>query len=131
MNRRILLAAALGLVPAVALASGGEKKEAGGVGQYVPVRAVAATIMRRDGTRGVITVECGLDVPNGRLRDKANASQPRLRAAYAAFVQAYAAGMPASTVPDADYLSRELQRVTDQTLGAKGAKFLLGTILIN
>ena len=130
MNRRLLLAAALGLVPAVALASGGEKKP-GDVVRYVQVRAVAATIVRRDGTRGVITVECGLDVSNERLREKANASQPRLRAAYAAFVQAYAAGMPASTVPDADYLSRELQLVTDRTLGAKGAKFLLGTILIN
>jgi len=130
MNRRLALAAVFGLVPAVALASGGEKKKGGGL-SFIQIRAVMATIMRRDGTRGVITVECGIDVANERLREKANASQPRLRAAYAAFVQTYAAGMPASALPDADYLSRELQRVTDQTLGAKGAKFLLGTILIN
>lgn len=130
MNRRLLLAAVLSLVPAAAMASGAEKKKGGGVG-YLQLRAITATIMRRDGSRGVITVECGLDIMDEKLRAKADASSPRLRAAYVGFIQSYAAGMSAAAVPNADYLSRELQRVTDQSLGQKGAKFLLGTILIN
>ena len=39
--------------------------------------------------------------------------------------------LPAAGVPDADYISRELQRITDVMLGKKGAKLLLGTILVN
>lgn len=130
MDRRLVIAAALSLLPAVAAASGGEKKKGGGA-SYLPIKAVVATVMRRNGGRGVITLECGLDIADEGLRRRADESQPRLRAAYAGFVQSYAAGMPAAGVPDADYLSRELQRVTDRTLGKPGAKFLLGTILVN
>jgi len=130
MDRRLVIAAALSLLPAAAAASGGEKKTSGGLG-FLPIKAVVATVVRRDGRRGVFTMECGLDIADERLRGRADESQPRLRSAYASFVQVYAAGLPASGVPDADYLARELQRITDRTLGKPGAKFLLGTILIN
>ena len=131
MDRRLALAAALALLPTVAAASGGEEKKKGGGAQFLQIKAIVATIVRRDGTRGVVTVECGLDVPDEKLRTLADQSQPRLRAAFAAFVQAYAGGLPAGGVPDADYMSRELQRLTDSTLHKKGAKLLLGTILVN
>lgn len=130
MDRRLLLAATLSLLPAMAFASGGEKKEGSGP-SFVQIKSITATIVRRDGTRGVITVECGVDAPDEKLRRRASASEPRLRAAYAGFIQTYAGGLPNAGVPDADYLVRELQRLTDQTLGQKGAKFLIGTILIN
>ena len=130
MDRRLALAAALSLIPAVAAASGGEKKSTT-VSTYVPLKPVVATVMGRNGKRGVFTMESGLDVPDDRLRATADSSQPRLRSAYASFVQTYAAGLPAAGVPDADYLARELQRITDRTLGKPGAKFLIGTILIN
>ena len=130
MDRRLALAAVLSLVPAVASASGGEKKKGGGV-TYVQIKAVSATIMRRDGSRGVITVECGVDVPNEALRAKANTIQPRLRDAYAGILQGYAGGLPKATVPDADYLAGEMQKATDRLLGKAGGKFLVGTILIN
>ncbi|MDO9473059.1 MAG: hypothetical protein Q7J28_08380 [Caulobacter sp.] len=130
MDRRLALAAVLSLVPAVASASGGEKKKGGGV-TFVQIKAVSATIMRRDGSRGVITVECGVDVPNEALRAKANTIQPRLRDAYAGILQGYAGGLPKATVPDADYLAGEMQKATDRLLGKAGGKFLVGTILIN
>jgi hypothetical protein len=131
MDRRLALATALALLPAVASAnSGGEKKKGGGA-TYLQIKAIAATIMHRDGSRGVITVECGVDAPDEKLRTLAEQSQPRLRAAYAGFIQAYASGLPAAGLPDADYIARELQRLTDSTLGKKGAKLLLGTILVN
>ena len=129
MNRRLALAAALALLPAVAAAS--EEKKKGGGATFLQIKAIVATIIHRDGSRGVITVECGVDVADERLRTLASESQPRLRASYAGWVQSYASGLPAAGVPDADYISRELQRITDTTLGKKGAKLLLGTILVN
>lgn len=129
MNRRLAIAAALALLPAVAAAN--EEKKKGGGATFLQIKAIVATIIHRDGTRGVITVECGVDVADEHLRTLAAASQPRLRAAYAGWVQSYASGLPAAGVPDADYISRELQRITDTTLGKKGAKLLLGTILVN
>lgn len=130
MDRRLALAAALALVPAVASASGGEKKKGGGI-TFVPVKAAMATIIRRDGSRGVITVECGIDIADAALRLKANEIQPRLRDAYASFLQAYAGGLPKAALPNADYIAAEMQKATDRVLGKKGGKLLLGTILIN
>lgn len=131
MNRRLALAAALALLPAVASANGGEEKKKGGGATFLQIKAIVATILHRDGTRGVVTIECGVDVADEKLRALASASQPRLRAAYAGWVQTYASGLPAAGVPDADYISRQLQQVTDETLRKKGAKLLLGTILVN
>lgn len=131
-RRRLILAAALALVPAVAAAnSGAADKKKGGGESYLQMVGVSVSIVRRDGRRGVMTVECGLDVQNPALRERADASQPRLRAGYSAFMQAYASGLRPGGVPDADYISREMQAVTDRILGQKGAKLLLGTILIN
>ncbi len=130
MDRRLALAAVLSLVPAVASAAGGEKKKGGGV-TFVQIKAVSATIIRRDGSRGVITMECGVDIPSEPLRALANDVQPRLRDAYASMLQSYAGGLPKATVPDADYLAREMQKATDRVLGKTGGRFLIGTILIN
>lgn len=130
MDRRLALAAVLALVPAVAAAAGGEKKKGGGV-TFVQIKAVSATIMRRDGSRGVMTVECGVGVPNEALRAKANTVHPRLRDAYVGILQSYAGGLPKATVPNADYLAGEMQKATDRVLGKAGGKFLIGTILIN
>jgi len=63
--------------------------------------------------------------------DRAEASTPRLRAAYAQVVMTYAAGLGPVSPPNVDYLSRELQRQTDLVLGRPGARLLLGTILVN
>ena len=130
MDRRLALAAVLSLVPAVASAAGGEKKKGGGV-TFVQVKAVSATIIRRDGSRGVITVECGVDIPNEALRERANNLHPRLRDAYAGLLQAYAGGLPKAGLPNADYLASEMQKATDRVLGKAGGKFLIGTILVN
>jgi hypothetical protein len=79
----------------------------------------------------VLTVDCGLDVPDERLRAHAYLSLPRLRAAYVQVVQTYAAGLPSGSPPNADIIGRELQRQTDQVLGRRGARLLLGAILVN
>src|SRR4051812_47873761 len=92
MNRRRLLsvlAVVPGLVPNLAIAAE-EKKKGGGL-DFIQIPTLTATVTRRDGRHGVITVETGVDVPDHRLHDQAEASTPRLRAAYAQVLMTYAA----------------------------------------
>jgi hypothetical protein len=133
VKRRLLLAA---LAAAPALAAGAaraaedKKKKAGGR-SYLGINTLTGTINKPGGRRGVMTVECGLDVPDGGLRAKAESLLPVLRASYLQTVMTYAAGLPFGALPNADYLARTLQRQTDQTLGRPGARLLLGAILVN
>jgi hypothetical protein len=130
MNRRLALAALLALAPSVAAASGGEKKKGGGL-SFVQIQTLTAAIMRRNGSRGVVTMEVGIDVQDEKLRTLATQLTPRLRAGYAQILQIYASGLPAATPPDVDYLAQKMQRETDRILGKPGAKLLIGTVLIN
>jgi hypothetical protein len=107
-----------------------EKKKTGG-DTYLPMNTLLGTTMRADGRRGVLSVDCGLDVPDASLRTLADQSIPRLRAAYLQTVQSYAAGLPYGALPNADYISQTLQRQTDTILGRRGAHLLLGAIIAN
>lgn len=128
MDRRLALAALALMAPTVATAGEGEKKKGGGA-SFIQLPTLAATITKSAGVRGVMTVEVGIDA-TGSLHDRAFAAQPRLRASCLEVLQVYAAGMPTGTVPNADYLAGAMQRQVDAVLGAKGARLLLGTILI-
>ncbi|MDB5451891.1 MAG: hypothetical protein JWO33_469 [Caulobacteraceae bacterium] len=130
MDRRLFLAA-LALAPSAAWAAESEEKKKGGGLNYIQIPPLTGTVTRSDGRRGVLTVETGVDVPDRALNKLAEASTPRLRAAYAQVVMTYAAGLSPGSPPNADYLSRELQRQTDLVLGRPGARLLLGTILVN
>ena len=131
MHRRRLLALAslCALLPAPVLAAE-EKKKSGG-GSYVPMQTLLGTTIRASGGRGVLSVDCGLDVPDAALRTRAEQSTPRLRAAYAQTIQAYAAGLASGALPSADYIAQQLQRQTDAILGRRGARVLLGAIIVN
>jgi len=136
MHRRALLALAAAALPAALLpedvraAGGGEPKKTAGGPSYLPIATLTGTTSKGGGRRGVLTVECGLDVPDGKLRARAETSLPRLRAAYVQTVMTYAAGLPAGAAPNADFLARSLQRQTDAVLGKPGARFLLGAVLV-
>jgi hypothetical protein len=122
------------LLAAVALstasaADASEKK--GGGPAYLRLPALAATVIRPDGRRGVLTVEAGIDAKTDAVRAKAQASIPRLRAAYVTAVQSHAQGLPPGGAPHADRLAAALQKETDRVLGGPGAKVLLGTIMVN
>jgi len=107
------------------------KKKGGGL-TYIQLAPLTVTVIVASGRRGGLTVETGVDVPgNAALRARADASQPRLQAAYLLVLQAYASGLSPGQAPDADYISRSLQHETDRVLGQPGAKLLLGTILAN
>ena len=130
MDRRLFLSlSVLCALPGPALAAGGEKKKSGG-GSYVPVQTLLGTTIRGGG-RGVLSVDCGLDVPDASLRTRAEQSVPRLRAAYAQTIQAYAAGLSPGALPNAEYIAQSLQRQTDAILGRPGARILLGAIIVN
>ena len=135
MDRRLATLAllAFALAPEVAIASegGGEKKKKSGGASYIALDALSATVIRPDGRRGVLMVETGLDIPDQALRDKAEKLLPRIRAAYFQTVQVYAAGLTPGLPPNVDYLSRELQRQTDLALGVRGARLLLGSVMVN
>jgi hypothetical protein len=136
MRRRHLLAGLaltavpLAALPGAALAADDKKKKSGGV-TYIPIETLTGATNRADGRRGVLTLECGLDIPDGGLRARAEASMPRIRAAYVQTIMIYAAGLPAGAPPNADFLAASLQRQTDQLLGRPGARLLLGAILVN
>lgn len=132
MDRRLFLIAsvAAGGIPLAALAAGAEKKEADG-GNYVPIQTLMGTTLRGNGRRGVLSVDCGLEIPDAALRTRAEQSAPRLRAAYLQTVQAYAARLGPTALPNAEYIASALQRQTDAVLGRPGARLLLGGIVAN
>lgn len=134
MDRRRLLvltlAAAATAATARAAGADGEKRKKAGGESFLPMGPINGASNKPGGRRGVMSVDCGVDVPDPALRARAQASGPRLRAAYAQAVQTYAAGLAPGAVPNADFLSTVLQRQTDQVLGRPGARFLLGAVLM-
>ena len=132
MNRRhfLTLSGLAAAIPAAALAADAEKKRSGGA-NYLQVQTLLGTTVRGGGRRGVLSVDCGLDVPDAALRTRAEQSIPRLRAAYLQIVQTYAAGLSPTALPNAEYILAALQRQTDATLGRPGARVLLGAIIAN
>ncbi|HEX4098331.1 MAG TPA: Tat pathway signal protein [Caulobacteraceae bacterium] len=132
MRRRVLLiaiACAAVQVPALGRAQegGGSKAKP----PYFQLPAVAVSIVRADGRRGVLTVEVGVDVKDPGLRNKIELYQPILTSAYVSALQPYALGLSPGAPPNADFIAMTLQRETDRVLGRRGAKLLLGSILVN
>lgn len=88
-------------------------------------------IVRPTGRRGALTVDVGIDVPPHALRARAAASAPLLRDAYIAALQPYAMRLGPGAPPDTELIAAALQRETDRVLKAKGARVLLGAVVIN
>ena len=131
LRRSLLFVIPLLGLPAAALADDKEEKKKGGGLTFIQIQTMNANFRRRSGALGVVTVETGIDVPDEGLRKLAIQSVPRLRAAYAQFLATYSNNLGNGAAPNADYMASEMQRQTDQVLGRPGAKFLIGTILLN
>lgn len=123
---------ALSASPAAAAGApkGGDKKKGGGA-SFIQFPTLTATVAGERGRRAVLTLEAGLDIPDEKLREAAELSTPRLRAAFSQSLRVYAAGLAPAALPNADYIARQLQRDADRVLGKGGATLLLGTILVN
>jgi hypothetical protein len=98
---------------------------------YVQLQTLAVSTVRPGGRHGVLTVEVGVDATDAALRDKVDLCTPLLRSAYISALQPYGLGLQPGSMPSADYISMTLQRETDRVLGRRGARLLLGSILIN
>jgi hypothetical protein len=133
MRRRVLLAC-LALASAAPLAAraadDGKKKKSGGA-NYIQINTITGTTNKSGGRRGVLTVDCGLEVEDAKLREFAQQSLPRLRAAYVQVVQIYAAGLPSGSEPNAEFIVQALQRQTDLILRRPGARLLIGAVVAN
>ncbi len=132
MSRRLILAAVAASVlleplPGLAQEGGGHKTKA----PYYSMPAVAVSVLRSSGRKGVLTVEVGVDVRDPKLRDEIELYQPLLNSAFVSALQPYALGLSPGQLPNADYIALTLQRETDRVLRRKGARLLLGSILMN
>lgn len=117
--------------PAHAGEGHGEDKKNSGSTPYVRMRSLNVNVLRASGARTVVTMEVGIYVTDPNLLKRVDASTPRLQAAFGQIVQGYMVGLPVGTIPNADYLGQMLQKETDRIVGQRGAKLLMGTIIIN
>ena len=124
----LLAAASLPASPALAN-SGKEEKKAPPT--YFALQPLTATTIRRDGRRGVMTLEAGVEAADPVLMERAQRSEPRLRAAFAQVLMTYTARLPRGSAPDLDYLGGKMQDAADKVLGRKGSKVLLGSAMVN
>jgi len=113
---------------AVAGEAKNEKKQ---VVPYIPFKPINCFTSDRGGKRGVITVQLGLDVTDPKMIDMVNLYVPRLRDAYSTKLETYALTLTKDSVIDMDYLTKQLQLATDQTLKKTGARVLLGSVIAN
>jgi hypothetical protein len=128
MRRAALLALALTVAPMAALAAPSKTRSDS---SYVALRPVTLTIVRPTGKRGALTVEVGLDAPDRALREQVQVSGPLLRDAYISALQPYALRLAPGSPPNVELIGASLQRETDRVLGRRGARVLLGAVLVN
>ena len=96
---------------------------------YMMIDPMYATIIYDDRPVGLLMVAVGIDVPDAELRGEADHAMPVLRDAYMRSLMAFTAtAVRPSEQPDVVEIANRLQRVTDKTLGRKGARVLLAQV---
>lgn len=133
IRRQFLISAAFtatgSLIAPAAFASEPKKKGGGeGYTQFKTINVFTAASRRRHGT---MSVDMGLYSEDPKLVEQIKLFQPRLQDAYLTRLQAYAGTLNPNSPVDTDFIASQLQGATDSVLGRKGAKVLLGTIILN
>ncbi len=138
MQRRALLIACLAVfaasaaVPLSATAGGhGEPKKKGGGEGFTQFPMLTVFTSGSGHRHGTLSVDMGLYATDPKMVDRIKLYMPRLKDAYISRLQGYASNLTSSSLADADYLSTQLQTVTNQVLGVAGAKVLIGSVLLN
>ena len=131
MIRRQFLAliALSGLIAPAASAS--EPKKKGGGENYTQFNTINVFTEASRRRHGTLSVDMGLYSDDAKLVEQIKLYQPRLQDAYVARLQAYAGTLNSSALVNTDFIAMQLQAATDASLGRKGAKVLLGTVLLN
>ncbi len=130
----LLALAALALctgVAAPARAADDKGKKKGGGLSYIQLEPLTAALSVVQGHRKILSIECGLDVADAGLRTRAQQSVLLLRDAYLRWLTVYAASLAPQAPPNPDAIEAEMQRETDRILGRPGARFVLGTVMVN
>lgn len=132
MHRRrflafLALSTAFGAAPGLA----SEPKKKGGGPGYTQFPMLNVFTAAQGGRHGNLGLDMGLYATDPKMVDRIKLYMPRLKDAYIGRLQAYAANLTPSSMVDADYLAAQLQTATDTVLGQKGAKVLIGSILLN
>lgn len=92
---------------------------------WVAVDPMTVAILRDSTIDGMMLVEIGLDVPDGALREKAEAVLPRLRDVWLRALADYASTRARiGRQADLNLLGARLQTATNRVLGAPGAQLL-------
>jgi len=98
---------------------------------YVPFDTFSSPIAAKYGFQGIMVVEAGLDVPDAKLRARAQAMGPKLRDALRTALADYTyRHYRVNSSPDAEKLAQLMQAAADQALGQPGAKLLLASVMI-
>jgi len=124
------LCAGLGFAASASADEDKAKKKGGGL-SYIQLESINAALRPVMGRRKVLSVESGLDVPDGGLHTRAEQSRLLLRDAYLRWLIVYAASLAPGAPPNPDVIESELQRATNQILGRPGARFVLGSVMVN
>jgi hypothetical protein len=142
---RILVSLALSCLMAFAVAlpdvsaaggakGGGESKSASRLTSspsYVPMTPLTASTPMGRSIGGMISAEFGLDIPDARLRARAQAMRPRLQDALRGAVTEYGAShLRPGAAPDPTQLCVMAQSAIDRTLGGPGARVLISNVMV-
>lgn len=98
---------------------------------YVPLPTINAATGLGRGIGGMLSVDFGFDIPDGRLRTRAVAMQPRLIDSLRATVADYAlTRIRPGAPPDPDQIAIMAQAAANRTVGAAGVKVLIINVMI-
>jgi hypothetical protein len=122
----ILAGPALAAAPPAPKGGGGNQQAS-----FVRLPVFTANIVRSNRTRGVMSVESGVDVPDPKLRTRISLLTPRLRSDLSRRLALYTSNLAPGAPPDLDLLVPLLQKQVDTTAGQAGARLLVLNVLIN
>ncbi|HAH10787.1 MAG TPA: hypothetical protein DCL54_13435 [Alphaproteobacteria bacterium] len=98
---------------------------------WIDVEPFTVSVIQGDAIAGTFMLTFGIDVPDGVLRERAQAILPRLRNNWLIAVNRYASTqLRPRAQADIGLIAAKLQKVTDETLGQPGAKVLLSQAIV-
>jgi hypothetical protein len=108
-----------------------QAKRITGSENYVPTFGLRASITRGFNIHGVLAVDAGLDIPNGKTRKRVEAIKPRLMSTLRDVVLNYASlSYVVGEKPDAEMLRARLQKAVDQMVGKGEAQVALASVIV-
>ncbi len=98
---------------------------------YVPMPPLTSATPLGRGIGGMITAEFGFDIPDARLRTRAQAMRPRLQDALRSAVSEYSMShIRPGAAPDPTRLCVMAQGSVDRAMGGPGVKVLITNVMI-